>query len=232
MTTRYQPLTMETGQQPANPSGTTPLLAAAATAVTGGSNGSGGNGGGSHNFHSGPRSPFYCATVFADCGAAMSRSAARLDPVRQQLVGYVSGALFSIGWWLFIDGIAFNASRADKISVVQIGFEDWIPGIISTLALIIVNLIDRETLSADDFAYSGQNVACKARACAFLGVTMALGALGGALAVLSLKFIIPGVSGDAFYVGQSITLQNFLIFFSSMVLWFGRNHSDEGGIAI
>jgi hypothetical protein len=67
-----------------------------------------------------------------------------------------------------------------------IAFEDCIPGVVSTIALIIVNLIDPETffefnysLSAEDFMYDGSGVAWKARFCAFLGVTMALGSIGG-----------------------------------------------------
>jgi hypothetical protein len=48
-----------------------------------------------------------------------------------------------------------------------------------------VNLIDKETLNAEDFSYSGSHVACKARAAAFIGVTMALGALGGSFVSLS-----------------------------------------------
>jgi hypothetical protein len=82
--------------------------------------------------------------------------------------------------------------------------EDWIPGVLSTVALVIVNLIDRESLSADDSAYDGTNVAMKARAFAFMGITIALGSLGGALAILSLKYIIPGYQGDAMYLVISI----------------------------
>ncbi|EGF78680.1 hypothetical protein BATDEDRAFT_26562 [Batrachochytrium dendrobatidis JAM81] len=226
---RYQPLSMDTDsnmQHPATgvPVPTTPFL--------GSNTGPGGPALNIHRPNSSRRSPFYCGDACFTLKNMCLHSTSMLDLVRRQAIGYTAGALFAIGWWLFIDGIAFNGSKAGSIPVVQVGFEDWAPGIISTVALIIVNLIDRETLNADDFEYSGPSVACKARACAFLGVTMALGSLGGALAVLSLKFIIPNVSGDAFYLGQAITIQNFLIFFSSMILWFGRNHQDEGTIAL
>jgi len=63
----------------------------------------------------------------------------------------------------------------------KMAFEDWVPGLLSTLALIVLNVIDKETLNADDFSHSGTNVACKARFCAFIGATTALGSLGGAL---------------------------------------------------
>ncbi|KAH9273905.1 hypothetical protein BASA83_003901 [Batrachochytrium salamandrivorans] len=212
------------------------LTTSAAASLNAGMGEGGGMGvssyGGSLNSGQSRRSPFYCGGLCLSFRGIFAQSSAILLHLHRQAVGYIAGALFAIGWWLFIDGMAFNGSVAGKIAVVQTGFEDWLPGIISTLALIIVNLIDRETLNADDFEYSGPSTACKARACAFLGVTMALGSLGGALAVLSLKFIIPGISGDAFYLGQAITLQNFLIFLSSMILWFGRNSHDEGAITL
>jgi hypothetical protein len=109
-----------------------------------------------------------------------------------------------LGWWIFIDGAVFNSVKATPDAHFQtLAVEDWIPGVLSTVALIIVNLIDRESLSADDSAYDGTNVAMKARAFAFMGITIALGSLGGALAILSLKYIIPGYQGDAMYLVMS-----------------------------
>jgi Uncharacterised protein family (UPF0220) len=67
-------------------------------------------------------------------------------------------------------------------------------------------MVDRESLTAEDFQYDGSGVAWKARGCAFVGVTMALGSIGGvstnpgALAILSVKYIIPGKLGAALYV--------------------------------
>jgi hypothetical protein len=92
-----------------------------------------------------------------------------------------------------------------------------------------VNLVDKDSLNGDDFSHSEPNVAYKARAIAFVGVTMGLGAIGGALAVLSIKYIIPGKIGLAFYFGLTVALQNILIFLGSMTLWFGRNLNDQQG---
>ncbi|KAH6568909.1 hypothetical protein BASA60_008429 [Batrachochytrium salamandrivorans] len=219
---RYQPLSMDTNsnQQRASPVSAPahpPLLTTSAAASLNAGMGEGGgmgvsSYGGSLNSGQSRRSPFYCGGLCLSFRGIFAQSSAILLHLHRQAVGYIAGALFAIGWWLFIDGMAFNGSVAGKMP--------------------FVNLIDRETLNADDFEYSGPSTACKARACAFLGVTMALGSLGGALAVLSLKFIIPGISGDAFYLGQAITLQNFLIFLSSMILWFGRNSHDEGAITL
>ena len=68
-----------------------------------------------------------------------------------------------------------------------------------------VNVVDRESLNADDSAYGGSNVAIKARAIAFTGIAMGFGSIGGALAIFILKFLIPGRIGDALYLVSIIS---------------------------
>ena len=75
-----------------------------------------------------------------------------------------------------------------------------------------VNLIDKTALNATEFTHDGSHVAFKARLWAFLGVTIALGALGGALAIASLKYVVPGHSGVEAWGGWGIVAQNVLIF--------------------
>lgn len=55
-------------------------------------------------------------------------------PSRSVIVGYTSGILFTVGWWFFFDAVIYSKYNDLK---VNIGIWDWIPGIISTLALIM-----------------------------------------------------------------------------------------------
>jgi len=57
-----------------------------------------------------------------------------LYPSRSVIVGYTSGILFTVGWWFFFDALIYSKYNNFE---VQIGIWDWIPGIISTLALIM-----------------------------------------------------------------------------------------------
>lgn len=177
-------------------------------------------------------------------------------PDKSQIVGYLAGGLFAIGWWIFLDGItiastlggldACRESRENCYVVPNVKlcandacliespkFEDWLPGIFSTFSLIIVNLVDKESLSGgNDFGFESSNVAVKSRAIAFIGATMGLGAVGGALTVTIIKTIIAKKIYQASYLGATVTISNFLIFAGSMVLWFGRNSFDENQIRI
>lgn len=78
----------------------------------------------------------------------------------------------------------------------------------------------------------GSDTAYRARAVAFIGVTMGLGAIGGALAILSLKYILTAKVGMALYFGVTIAIQSVLVFVSSMVFWFGRNGESDGSLRI
>lgn len=58
-------------------------------------------------------------------------------------------------------------------------FVDWIPGIFSALGMIIINSIDKTRLSADNWSYSGDGVAWKARVVLFMGFAAMAGGLAG-----------------------------------------------------
>ena len=110
-------------------------------------------------------------------------------------------------------------------------FEDWLPGIFSTFALIIINLVDEESLNGSD-DFGSNNVAMKSRAIAFIGATIGLGAIGGALTTTIIKTVLAKKIYQASYLGTTVSVSNFLIFAGSMVLWIGRNSSDENQIRI
>jgi hypothetical protein len=179
-----------------------------------------------------------------------------IAPKRSQVVGYLAGGLFAIGWWIFLDGItiattmggldacreaaAENCYQVPNIKlctnssclVSSPQFEDWLPGIFSTFSLIIVNLVDAESLSGSDFGFESDNVALKSRAIAFIGATMGLGAIGGALTITIIKTIMEKKIAQASYLGTTIVVSNFMIFAGSMVLWFGRNSFNDNQIRI
>ena len=94
-------------------------------------------------------------------------------------------------------------------------------------------MVDKESLSGgDNFGFENNNVAVKSRAIAFIGVTMGLGSIGGALSITSIKTIMAHKAAQASYLGITVAISNFLIFFGSMVLWFGRNSFDDNQIRI
>ncbi|MCJ1312029.1 hypothetical protein MMC25_005703 [Agyrium rufum] len=128
---------------------------------------------------------------------------------------YLAGALFSIGFFFFIDASTYSRS-VNNASFVHIEFVDWIPGICSTLGMLVINSIEKTRLSADSYSYSGTNVAWKARLVLFLGFALMAGGLAGSVAVLVLKYVVPEpeYSLQIIYFGIANLIANGLIMLS------------------
>lgn len=106
---------------------------------------------------------------------------------------------FALGWWAFLDATIMSAhakpisdpdSPYDPIPV-RVTFADWAPGLCATLGMIIVNLIDKQRLLADDGGgggggwggdgWGGGGVAWRARLFLFVGFALMAGGLAGSI---------------------------------------------------
>jgi hypothetical protein len=90
-------------------------------------------------------------------------------------------------------------------------FIDWIPVIFSALGMLIVNSIDKTRLSADNFSYSGDGVAWKARVVLFMGFAAMAGGLAGGVTVMVLKYIVPQYSFPTLWFGVANVIANVLV---------------------
>ncbi|EON61664.1 hypothetical protein W97_00880 [Coniosporium apollinis CBS 100218] len=139
---------------------------------------------------------------------------------------YLAGALFSLGFFFFIDASAFSSSPRNG-SKVHITFVDWIPGICSALGMLVINSIDKSRLAADSFSYSGNGVAWKARLVLFLGFALMAGGLAGSVTVMVLKYVVPEYPWPTLWFGVANVVANACIMLSSVVLWVSQNMEDE-----
>ncbi|MCJ1483486.1 hypothetical protein MMC06_003653 [Schaereria dolodes] len=139
---------------------------------------------------------------------------------------YLAGALFSLGFFFFVDASTYSGS-AKNGSDVHIRFVDWIPGICSALGMLVINSIEKTRLSADSYSYSGSGVAWKARLVLFLGFALMAGGLAGSVAVLVLKYVVNDYGFPTLYFGVANVVANGLIMLSSVVLWVSQNMEDD-----
>jgi len=138
---------------------------------------------------------------------------------------YISGALFSLGFWFFIDASVY--SKVNNPSDVHIKFVDWIPGICSGLGMLVINSIEKSRLTNDTYSYSSSDVAWKARLVLFLGFALMAGGLAGSVAVLVLKYIVEQYEFETMYFGIANVIANSLIMLSAIVLWVSQNMEDD-----
>ncbi len=77
--------------------------------------------------------------------------------------------------------------------------------------MIIINSIDKSRLSGDNFSYSGDGVAWKARVVLFMGFAAMAGGLAGSFTVMVLKYIVPDVEWPTMWLGVANPIANALI---------------------
>ena len=85
--------------------------------------------------------------------------------------------------------------------------------------MLIINSIDKSRLSADNFSYSGDGVAWKARVVLFMGFAAMAGGLAGGVTVMVLKYVVPDAQWPALGFGVGNVIANALVMISAAVLW-------------
>lgn len=125
----------------------------------------------------------------------------------------LSGALFGAGWWFWVDAVCS--------SDMKIPFVQYLPGIIATIALIMINAVRMEELqeldSFDDAAY------CRSRIWLFFCYMVSFGAIVGSVVILLQHYVgttivWPGVAG---------IFQVTLVLGSALLLWVSRTPTDS-----
>lgn len=122
--------------------------------------------------------------------------------------------MFAIGWWLFIDAVAYTNHEDFEITI---DFVKWLPGIGTTLALFGINSMDWGAISADSMTYHGDNVACKARFFVLFCLSISLASLIGSIVILANEYVDNDKNVSA-WPGVAIFLQALLIFFATFVM--------------
>lgn len=145
-----------------------------------------------------------------------------IPPHRKHEAGvYLSGGLFAIGWWIFI-----NALVQCHLGKQAIGVE-WAPGLALTFGMMIVNSIDQSHLIGDWYGQDEQT--WKVRLAFFVGVAIMVGGFAGSVILYAIKYSNPELNP---LPGVSVILQCGCIVLSSVCLWIAQNSEGEYHIAL
>lgn len=140
-----------------------------------------------------------------------------LAPDKRTFGIYLSGALFAIGWWFFLDAVILSGientpppdlgdpSQSPWIPpTFKMTFADWVPGLCGTLGMVVVNLIDKSLLAeaglssalfsggAGGGGFAGDATMWRAKLFLFVGFALMAGGLAGSVTVLVVKYLVPG----------------------------------------
>ncbi|SJX64915.1 uncharacterized protein SRS1_15344 [Sporisorium reilianum f. sp. reilianum] len=180
------------------------------------------------------------------CLIPLPQLPAFLQTSKRQLGIYLSGALFALGWWFFLDATIISSMRRHppkdptlpyEPPATYITFADWVPALCGTLGMIVVNLIDKQHLTDVGAAFSfgggggggfaGDSVQWRARLFLFIGFALMAGGLAGSITVLTVKYLVPYLPEGYEYYGVANVIQNACIMSSTVLLWLSQNTESE-----
>ena len=124
-----------------------------------------------------------------------------------------------MSWLLWIDGVSFAGQEYGK----GVDGAYWIPGILQTLSLLMINVINWEVISGDLFD-EGANM--KARVWVFVSFCFAFGGLIGAVWILVQEINAPSWERGSTQPALMGLLQNLFIFAASLLFRICRIKSD------
>lgn len=145
---------------------------------------------------------------------------------------YLSGLFYALGFYALLDSALFSKSVQNG-SIVHVGFPDWIPFLVSSLGMFIINIVDKARLQAagggDGFSFAGSagDADWQAKVVLFLGFASLAGGLAGSIVILVIKYIVKGFPMPTLGMGILNVVANGAVMISTILLWLAQNLEDE-----
>lgn len=124
-----------------------------------------------------------------------------------------AGALFGAGWWCWCDVIV----RSSLVQQSAVGFVYYIPGIVATLAVILMSLLRRD--DADYVGYGDEGDQCRNKCGLFLAYCCSFGSIAGAVVVL---LMLKQQGGDIM-IGVGSVCQTAILCLSGLITWLSKS---------
>mmetsp|Transcript_28844 Transcript_28844/g.52979 ORF Transcript_28844/g.52979 Transcript_28844/m.52979 type:complete len:166 (+) Transcript_28844:36-533(+) len=135
----------------------------------------------------------------------------------------ISGALFGAGWWFWIDAVA--------CSTVSVPFDRYIPGLIATLALIMINCIRRDDLA--DYDPFDEASYCRSRTWLFISYIVSFSSIIAAIWVMILHYVSnPALSSGDKWTGAAGVFQVTFILGSGLTFFASRTPSSDSSYGL
>lgn len=141
---------------------------------------------------------------------------------------YLSGILYSSAFYLMLDSALWSAHR--NPSDVHVGFSSWLPIILSSLGMAIINLVEKSRLNSSTAfgsEYGGYNETWQAKVILFLGFAFLSGGVAYSVVILVLKYLIPQHGFPIVTMGIQNVVSSCLVMISCLVLWVSQNMQDD-----
>lgn len=133
----------------------------------------------------------------------------------------LAGACFGAGWCFWADAVLVNAMHGNKL-----GFLEYLPGIIATLAMLLMCVVRRSDLAAFDSFDSASY--CRQRFWLFVAYVVSFGSIIGAVTLLLGHMSDDNGPSEPYekWIGWAAVLQVTSILGSGLILFTSRGDGD------
>ncbi|KAH8110034.1 UPF0220-domain-containing protein [Phellopilus nigrolimitatus] len=155
-----------------------------------------------------------------------------LGKYRRSIGVYVAGGLFAFAHWLFLDAAILSShyhpppDAPYDSAPVHVSFVDWVPGIMSILGFLVVNLIDKDRIKGEE-VYADARAVWRARLFLFIGFALMAGGLAGSVTILVIKYVVPNFPEQFTYYGYANVSQNVAVMLSAVILWIAQSGPSD-----
>lgn len=132
---------------------------------------------------------------------------------RIQLACIVSGIIFGVAWWIFIDGVWYNQHVSHY--AIFVGYET-LPGIGATIGLVMINLIDLKYVIGPTITETSRGCNILIKFWFYLWCSVLVMCVASALWIF-IKYYAHSWTGGALFV------QTFLIMVDALLLLVFRH---------
>jgi len=150
-------------------------------------------------------------------------------PPKETIIAYLSGAVFAAAWFLWIDAVLYSHGSPTVAPDAQppLGTH-WLPGIGSTIALILTNIVswkkmENASVWGDEVP---RGVSCWILLCFFLSLGSLTAAIWCAVAYWWTNPALKGVDFSS-YSPIALIAQNVMIFGSSLLYMYKSASSGK-----
>lgn len=128
--------------------------------------------------------------------------------LRNTLVSVACGLLFSLAWWLLIDGIIQSNGTFVFVYIL--------PAVFGTFSGICLNLVSKTDMLETDSLFGAGEIGGKTRLWTFSMLTLSFVCIGGAIWVLAQHY----PNGD--WPGVALLLNTLFVFISAVAFFIAR----------
>jgi hypothetical protein len=136
---------------------------------------------------------------------------------------------YSAGFYAMLDSALYSSHS--NASVVHVKFTDWLPFLLSSLGMLVINTVEKSRLTSESFSFGSSNgysaADWQAKVVLFLGFALLAGGLAGSVVVLVLRYVVPHYPMPTLGMGISNVVSNVAVTFSCVSLWLAQNLEDE-----